>query len=512
MKNYIINKIRYYKQNYPLRLLILTGLILRLIAAVFSKGFAMHDDHFLVIEAAQSWVDGSDYNRWLPVNNNTQPSGHSFLYPGLHFLFFSFLNFINITDPLIKMFFVRLIHCFYSLLCIYFTYKITEKLSNRVNAFLSGLLIATLWFFPFISVRNLVEVVSMPLLLASVWFIIKNNPLHILGEGKGEVKNNFKNILIAGFFAGLAFSVRFQTIVFSGAIILVLVIDRKWSKAFFYGLTMLITICLTQLPTDLVLWNKAFAELTEYIRYNLANAGNYISHPWYHYLIVIIGFLIPPLSIFLFYGFFRLKKQNLILFLPAFAFLLFHSVFPNKQERFIITIIPFIIIAGIIGWNDFKEKSAFWNRNQKLYNYCLIFFWVLNLLTLPFITTMYSKKARVESMVYLSQFDNIKSVMIEGDTKLPPRFYLKQWIQVYDVSVKHNYDGFYKAFSSLPIKDNPRFILFFNNDNLPERVNKIKTVFPDIKYETSIEPGFIDKILYWLNPKNANQQIIIYRN
>jgi hypothetical protein len=42
------------------------AMLLRLISVIWARGFGMHDDHFLVIEAAQSWVDGSDYNNWLP--------------------------------------------------------------------------------------------------------------------------------------------------------------------------------------------------------------------------------------------------------------------------------------------------------------------------------------------------------------------------------------------------------------------------------------------------------------
>ena len=36
--------------NQPLKLILLIGLLLRLVAAIFSKGYGMHDDHFLVLE------------------------------------------------------------------------------------------------------------------------------------------------------------------------------------------------------------------------------------------------------------------------------------------------------------------------------------------------------------------------------------------------------------------------------------------------------------------------------
>jgi hypothetical protein len=71
----------------PLRLILIIALLLRLISVLFSRGYEMHDDHFLIIEAPQSWLDGRDYNNWLPWNQEKpEPTGHSFFYTGFHFL------------------------------------------------------------------------------------------------------------------------------------------------------------------------------------------------------------------------------------------------------------------------------------------------------------------------------------------------------------------------------------------------------------------------------------------
>ena len=76
----------------PLQVVLFAGLFFRVLAAIFSKGYGMSDDHFLVIEPAQAWVDGFNYNNWLPEKNiqNAPASGHSFFYPGLHYLLFLF--------------------------------------------------------------------------------------------------------------------------------------------------------------------------------------------------------------------------------------------------------------------------------------------------------------------------------------------------------------------------------------------------------------------------------------
>jgi hypothetical protein len=81
--------------------IILVGLFFRLVSAVFSEGYGMHDDHFLTIEASASWVNNYDYNGWLPWSENSRgiPEGHSFTYVGLNYCFFAICKLIGFTDP-----------------------------------------------------------------------------------------------------------------------------------------------------------------------------------------------------------------------------------------------------------------------------------------------------------------------------------------------------------------------------------------------------------------------------
>ena len=105
-----------------LKTILWCAFLIRLIAAIFSQGYGMHDDHFLVVEASSSWVDGYDYNGWLPWSegNRGGPEGHSFTYVGLNFIFFYIAKLVGIVDPMLLMFFNRLLHGIFSLLTIYF--------------------------------------------------------------------------------------------------------------------------------------------------------------------------------------------------------------------------------------------------------------------------------------------------------------------------------------------------------------------------------------------------------
>ena len=154
----------------------MAGLFFRLLAVIFSRGFGWIDDQFLVIEIAQSWVDGIDYYNWLPGNSdNSAPKGFSFFYTGIHYILLLIFEWIGLDDPQGKMVLVRLIHALWSMLMIKIGYELTLELSDKKSAKKVGWMLALFWMFPFLSVRNLVEFVCIPLLLYGTLLIVKAN-------------------------------------------------------------------------------------------------------------------------------------------------------------------------------------------------------------------------------------------------------------------------------------------------------------------------------------------------
>jgi hypothetical protein len=186
-----------------LKTILIAALVIRCLAAFFSEGYGMHDDHFLIIESSSSWVDGYDYNNWLPWNKpeGSNPEGHSFTYVGLNFFFFYLVKGIGIADPKVLMLLNRLAHALFSLLIVYFGFKITEKLSSHKNAVIVGWILAMAWLFPFLSVRNLVEITSIPFMLWPIWLFLKHDKP--------------RYFILAGLIMGLAVSFRYQIGVFA---------------------------------------------------------------------------------------------------------------------------------------------------------------------------------------------------------------------------------------------------------------------------------------------------------
>lgn len=514
--NYILNQFK----NYPLRAIMVTALVVRLLSAIYSKGYGMHDDHFLIIESSSSWAHNMDFNNWLPNNQeNPKATGHNLLYIGLHYLLFMFFRLININDPQTQMLIIRIIHAVYSLLIVYYSYKISLKLSNQRTANLVGLMLALLWFIPFMSVRNLVEIVSIPLLLAGVWILVKREPQQI----------SLKTYLLAGLVMSIAVSIRYQTIIFVGGVGLALLCQKKIKEAIVFGIGSLLSITIIQGGIDLYLWGKPFEEMKEYILYNLKYKNAYGTNNYLMYIEVVLGFLIPPLSLFLFFGFLKMWKKHLLIFLPTILFFAFHTYFPNKQERFIFTIIPFIIILGWMGWNEFTAKSEYWKKHAIVLKRIYISFWIINLIILPFVSLNSSKLSRVEAMYALyPNIENIKAVIIEDSEKKPgvmmPVYYAGKPIMEYTLEradiptdgFTNNKNSYIKFINSMeffiknPEAIKPQYIIFTEGPNLQARINNVKKYY-SIKFEKRVMPSLVDQIMKKLNPKNKNEVFYIYK-
>ena len=496
----------WFKTNYtPLQQLLIVGFVVRLFSVFFSKGFGWHDDHFLIIEAAQSWVDGFDYNDWLPSKSHPerQAQGHPLFYVGINYVFFYFFKLVGLVNPQVNMLLIRLIHAFWSLLIIKYAYKITEQYSNKKVAWYVGLFMALYWFMPFMSVRNLVEFVCVPPILIAIYQLNKQD-------------GNWKNFAFAGLWLGIAFSMRFQSVFISFGIgLALLLLKTSLKNLILLTLSFFMVLSVTQGLADFIIWKKPFAEFMAYVEYNVQNAGIYGTDVWHMYFDLILGLLIPPLSFVLFAGYFYSWKKTALVFWPALFYLAFHTYFPNKQERFIMTILPLIVISGSIGmfmlWDKYKEKI-----NVKLFRFSKGFVIVLNLILLPVLSLSYSKRHRVEAMTYLYNKNDSNNFFVEDSNKendflMPPLYYYGKWISVYGINKTNTVDSALVYYNELEEKLKPKYIVFWQAENIEARVDSVKKRFPELTYETIINPSLIDKTLYWLNPYNDNQTAYIYR-
>ncbi|QNF31748.1 glycosyltransferase family 39 protein [Adhaeribacter swui] len=511
----------------PLSLILLIALVVRLLAAFFSRGYAFHDDHFDVIEIAQSWM----YNLPIWIHDKIPPR-HSMFYAGIHYVIFYACEMLGLTSPTGKMVVVRVLHALYSLLVVYYGYKITELLSNQRNARLVGLMLALIWFMPFMNVRNLVEITCIPPYLAAFYLILKPDSTN--------KKVIFWRYLGAGALLALSFVLRYHVLLLAAGAGFVLLFQKQWLKVIYLGLGFSIVAFLIQGTIDITFYKFPFHSVVTYFLYNSDKAYSYSTGPVYRYVLTVLGFLVPPLSVYLLIGYARTAKIAPTLFVAGLLFFAVHSAFPNKQERFMLPLFPIIMILGVIGWQSFVQQSRFWQTRRKLLAASWTFFWVLNITTGVSLAFTFTKKTRVAPLVYLSGKENLHGILLEFGNhsfKMPPLFYLGRMAAEAEpfITDRKNMWQKYKTGTPLPadfvmvyslndkkplktllaeikLPYTPNYVVILGADDLDKRLQRLQQLYPRLKLVQTITPSLYDRVLYRLNPRvHRDEHVRIYQ-
>lgn len=471
-----------------IRTAILIGLVLRLIAAFFSQGYAMHDDHFVIEDGPFQWFL-PDHGGWF---HRVEPPGHSVVYPSILYAILSSCMNIGITDPQGQMLVMRILHALFATLAIPLAAAIARKVGSERSAQFAALLVAVFWMFPFMSVRNLIEMMSIPPLMAGVLLTLR--------------RHSTKDLVLAGLAFAVAFMFRYHTALIPGTMVLVLAWQRHWRAALILAAACIVSVSLTQGMIDLFVWGSFLAAPIAYFKSNLASVNDYTSGPFYQYAVLITGILIPPLSILLLWRVIADNRPKLRweLLLPIGVFVLAHSLIVNKQERFILPIVPLLLIAVAVAWMDRPVnvlKTSAWTKGS------WITFWVANSLLLVLFTFSYSKRSRVDSLTYLSHQPGVQRVAVVGDNIQAPSFYLYPRVPLMTVSS----DTTSNTWESLAAF-HPTHIVFFDLASRDAFIGRTeKVVGHRLQHLTDITPGLLDATLHTLNPTgNKNQTSVVY--
>ncbi len=491
----MIDSLKRLWNERPLAAIILIALVPRLVAAVFSKGYGMHDDHFGPIE--QPFIIMQYLTYWT---GRVVPHGHSIVYPSTQYALMNLFQSAGVSDPQTNMLLIRMLHALYSLFVVVFGFKIAEFLSGREVARKAGLVLALFWVLPFLSVRNLIEVVCIPPLMGGFYYALKS-------------RDNLRNVFIAGLWFGLAFAFRYQTLLISGTVGVVFLFRKEFKEMFWFAAGFVLLAMLVQGTADILAWGFPFASFMEYVRYNMAHGEDYTTGPWYNYILLVLGALIPPMSFLILYGFLRNWRKTILIVLPVLVFFVLHSYFPNKQERFILPVVPAILLLGVVGWEEFVRISEFWKRHPKAVKRFWISFWALNLILLLPFSTFYGKKSRVEAM-YALYGKPVTGLIVAGGkvgTSQPPFFYAGTYpVPFFEVNNDLDLREMKTELQTSPVRFS--HVVFFGKEDLEQRVQQIETELSlTLRLEKAIEPSFLDVVFYRLNPKhNKNELTFVY--
>jgi hypothetical protein len=471
------------------RTAIIVGLVVRLLAAVFSQGYAMHDDHFVIEDGPYQWFL-PDHGGWF---ERAEPPGHSVVYPGILYGVIVACTSIGIEEPQTQMLVIRILHALLSTLMIPLAAAIARRVGSERSAQASAFLVAVFWILPFLSVRNLIEVMCIVPVMVGVLLMMR--------------RQNTFDIIAAGVAFAVAFLFRYHTALLPATIVLVLALRREWRPAVLLTVSYAIAVALTQGVIDVVVWESFLAAPISYVKSNLAGMDSYTSGPVYQYVLLIIGVLIPPTSLVLLW---RVARHDRVAFrwelvVPVVVFVLAHSLITNKQERFILPILPLLLVAVAVAWTD-RPNAA--QPRSRWMTVAWMWFWFFNTVFLAVFTFSYSKRSRVESLTMLRHAPGVTSVaVITRDGVFVPSFYLGHSIPFVSVST----DTTSPTWKGLAERA-PSHVVFYSPEGRDQLLPRVeRTLNARLSHVANVEPGLLDATLHWLNPRgNKNETAIVY--
>jgi hypothetical protein len=95
---------------------------------------------------------------------------------------------------------------------------------------------------------------------------------------------------------------------------------------------------------------------------------------------------------------------------------------------------------------------------------------------------------------------------------MPPLFYLGQWdMGVFPLGPDEAGTDIRELLLKHGVSGRDHHVLFIGEDGLAERVSRFERQYGPVRILGRAEPGFIDRVVHWLNPVNRNEIIIFAR-
>jgi hypothetical protein len=501
-----ITALKDYISNHPLLSVLIAASAVRLVAVIWSQGFIHSDDHFDTISVAWSWcqdglwgVDG--WLRWKQKLSDT--IGRFPLYNLFILAQMQLCRWIGLTSLSDLMYVIRGSHALISLLPVWAAFKIVQTTTHSIRwAVAAGLVIAFHFAFPFLGVRNLIEVVGGSLWLVGVWYLCR-----FMDDRRSAW------LYWAGFWAGLAWMTRFQ-IAFAVLPVPFLLWwgTRRLRPALHFSVAVGLMLLLSGLADRVILGRFAGSTITN-LTMNTGLDALYHTIPLL-YVALLLLLLVPPISVVLPFFAFRpgFVKTNAILFWTSISFVVFHSVHSNQQERFIFPIIPAFVVMGVLAvryYTELRTPAQFppWLRRT---------LWTsagVNLVLLGFFTFAYGHRGMIEPLKWLeSHAPSSKVVFIQPE--------VKRWVPIEYTGegVRHEYVRSWSDLKHWPADSaNPRDIDYFviypkATERLPEYIDSLSVRFGPLEPVLTIAPSYYDQVLYLLNRShNDNYAAFIFQ-
>ncbi len=454
---------------------ILLGLALYLAVMIVNDGFMALDEYWVGI------------TRYIPAQNSslmTLVAADDVKSPlqllPMHIVAQSALS-LGVSSPYWQYRIVILVLGLIGTLLLFFAFHSFSKTRNLNASDTNFLFLMLIFYFgaAFSLTRPMFEALAAPwLTLAAVCAI------------KYDKDSQLRDLLWGVLFASVAFVLR-QQLGFCALVFIILpMLKKSYRHLFLAGGVGLVLFILSGIP-DVYLRGKFHYSLLNLTFYNFAHGSDYGNRTLFFYPILI--FVIGLMPFFIkrysrdFLNDYFWANRSLLMMLGLFVFL--HSLFPQKWERFVISVIPILIF---LMFPFLMRLHQNWKENRIR----LMLLHSLNGVLFVVASFFPAQKNLIEMSLYLNEHPEIKTIYRVGGTPewITEAFILNKKFQFADVdSAQLEQVNFTDCSEMLVLSEDQEAVL--------------KKLTGRLKLKFQFKVNLIEQLAYKLNPKNNIRRV-----
>lgn len=494
--------------NHPLVTVLSAAIIFRALAVLFSKGYMASDDHFETIRIAYQWLrDGPFAATGQLTWGNNQPGavGRFPLYVLSLYAIMKVYVSAGVHSLDTMMYGIRAAHALFSLIPIWAVYRATELVTrSRRWAMLGGAIVALHFAMPYLAVRNLIEMVGGEIWIVAIYLLYRYRQQHTFGW-----------VFAAGIVTGLAWMIRFELATAALVIPFVLWYDaRRVRPAIQYSFGVLVMLLLSGI-VDYYLFGTFFGSTLNHLHQIATELPPYSTSALI-YVAVLLAFFVPPFSLMAFFvtGYKRFWEEHKLLVFSSLTFLIAHTLSPSRQERYMLAIVPALMLTIVLALWQHRRFDGFFFRHR---TWLKVIVWpsvVINVVLLFVFTFNYSHNGLVEPLVKLERLEPTAAFTVVS----PEVGHIYPFDYAGEAAKNRRYVFSWSELEALNndfVTTGPRYYYILyppSTSELQQYVDSVTAHAGPIVQQFAVRPSGVDQILHFLNPRhNRLDAAYVYR-
>jgi len=400
------------KKNWLVLFIWLLALILRLLSAIFSKGYIHPDEIFQSIEVIYKSIFGIGFVPWEFIEG-----ARSWVYPWTVYIIFKIMIFFGATDIEVILIGVRFFSGLMSMITVVTAYFFGKELYGKKAGIFATFFIAIWYDFIFWSTRTMSDGLAVNFLFLAIYFVFRIKKSQTW-KNRLKESNVRKEILfssLCGFFVGIAYMFKFPLIIFSIPIIIWLIFYKRWRGIVCFSFSLIFVFLIHGL-IDYFAWGTFLQSTIEFLKYNIISGKNaqHGAYPFYAY----IAFFAYYYSIFsvLFLLFIGLGMQRnwktIFLICSSLFFIIVFSFVAHKEYRFILPIMPLLSIIAANGMVNYPKFIKMKKYQNFIYGFIVLLICLCSTLTGLFDTTFRPNYHYCQAVKFAGEQEDVEAVIV----------------------------------------------------------------------------------------------------